>query len=170
MSASAQEQQERVPVWQVLFDDFFLLFLLGVAVPFVFYTVWGLIDIGSIPLAKPVAVVASAPAPTTPADVTVTTTMTEFRYNFSQTSFPVGKVVRFAATNLGKVEHELIIEKVGASNQPLSAGGQTAKITVAPNTMGYLDWTFSEPGEYQISCHIAGHYEAGMVTKVTVTK
>ena len=45
---------ERIPLAQVFFDNIFLLLVLGLAVPIVFYTVWGLLEIASIPLAPPV--------------------------------------------------------------------------------------------------------------------
>ena len=44
---------ERVPLAQVFFDNIFLLLVLGLAVPIVFYTIWGLLEIASIPLAPP---------------------------------------------------------------------------------------------------------------------
>jgi hypothetical protein len=44
---------ERVPLAQTFFDNIFLLLVLGLAVPIVFYTIWGLIEIASIPLAPP---------------------------------------------------------------------------------------------------------------------
>lgn len=172
MSVSAQEQQERVPVWQVLFDDFYLLFLVGVVVPFVFYTVWGLIDVGSIPMAKPVAMAAAVAPPPAPAGaIVVNATMNEFTFTLAPNSVPAGKPVRFNITNAGKIEHELVIEKAGAVNQPLTAGGAKAEAeAIAAGATAYLDWTFAEAGQYQIACHVPGHYEAGMVTKITVTK
>ena len=42
---------ERVPLAQAFFDNIFLLLVLGLAVPVVFYTIWGLLEIASIPLA-----------------------------------------------------------------------------------------------------------------------
>jgi hypothetical protein len=42
---------ERIPLAQVFFDNIFLLLVLGLAVPIVFYTIWGLLEIASIPLA-----------------------------------------------------------------------------------------------------------------------
>jgi hypothetical protein len=42
-----------VPLAQVFFDNMFLLLVLGLAVPIVFYTIWGLLEIASIPLAPP---------------------------------------------------------------------------------------------------------------------
>jgi len=174
MSSSVQPQEERVPIGQVLFDDFFLLFLVGVALPFVLYTVWGLIDIGSTPLARPVAVSApaasSAAPPAAAGTVAINTTMTEFKFTLAQNPVPAGKPVRFAIVNDGKVDHEFVIEKVGAVNQPLTDGGKTALVLLKPGASGYLDWTFAEAGEYQIGCHLPGHYEAGMVARLTVTK
>jgi hypothetical protein len=44
---------EQVPLAQAFFDNIFLLLVLGLAVPIVFYTIWGLVEIASIPLAPP---------------------------------------------------------------------------------------------------------------------
>jgi len=47
-----ESPQERIPLAQAFFDNIFLLLVLGLAVPIVFYTIWGLLEIASIPLAK----------------------------------------------------------------------------------------------------------------------
>lgn len=44
--------KEEVPLMQRVLDNHFLLVFLGVASPTVLYTVWGIIDIISVPLAK----------------------------------------------------------------------------------------------------------------------
>jgi len=44
--------EEKVPLAQAFFDNIFLLLVLGLAVPIVFYLIWGLFEIASIPLAK----------------------------------------------------------------------------------------------------------------------
>jgi hypothetical protein len=46
------KDDERVPLAQVFFDNIFLLLVLGLAVPVVFYTIWGLFEIATIPVAK----------------------------------------------------------------------------------------------------------------------
>jgi hypothetical protein len=51
--ATASETPEKMPLAQVFFDNIFLLLILGLAVPIVFYTIWGLLEIASIPLAPP---------------------------------------------------------------------------------------------------------------------
>lgn len=43
---------ERVPLMQQLLDNPFLLLFLGVLTPMLVYTVWGVIDILTVPLAK----------------------------------------------------------------------------------------------------------------------
>lgn len=46
------QQDEKVPMVQQLLDNPFLLLFLGVMIPMVVYTLWGVIDILTIPLAK----------------------------------------------------------------------------------------------------------------------
>jgi hypothetical protein len=45
-------QNEPVPMMQQLLDNPFLLLFLGVMIPMVLYTVWGVFDILTVPLAK----------------------------------------------------------------------------------------------------------------------
>lgn len=45
-------EPERIPTMQRLLDNPFLLLFLGVTVPTVFYIIWGVMEIVSIPLAK----------------------------------------------------------------------------------------------------------------------
>ena len=47
-----EKAPEKVPLAQAFFDNIFLLLVLGLAVPVVFYTIWGLLEIASIPLSK----------------------------------------------------------------------------------------------------------------------
>jgi hypothetical protein len=46
------DQSGNVPLVQQLLDNPFLLLFLGVLIPMVVYTLWGVIDILTIPLAK----------------------------------------------------------------------------------------------------------------------
>jgi len=45
-------RRERVPVMQRVLDNPFLLLFIGVAVPTVFYLIWGIMEIAQIPLGK----------------------------------------------------------------------------------------------------------------------
>jgi hypothetical protein len=44
------EKEERVPAFQLMLDNPFLLLFLGIAMPTVIYTVWGIMEILSIPI------------------------------------------------------------------------------------------------------------------------
>jgi hypothetical protein len=45
------EQREQVPVMQQILDNPFLLLFLGITVPTVFYIIWGVMEIVTIPIA-----------------------------------------------------------------------------------------------------------------------
>lgn len=47
---SESGEQERLPVMQRLLDNPFLLLFLGVTIPTVFYLIWGIMEIVSIPI------------------------------------------------------------------------------------------------------------------------
>ena len=53
-NAAAQDdlQDEATPAMQQILDNPFLLLFLGVVVPTVFYIVWGVMEIVSLPIAK----------------------------------------------------------------------------------------------------------------------
>ena len=46
------EGAERVPILQQILDNPFLLLFIGVTVPTVFYILWGVMEIVTIPIAK----------------------------------------------------------------------------------------------------------------------
>jgi hypothetical protein len=50
--SSHDAPDEKVPLIQQLLDNPFLLLFIGVLVPMLVYTLWGVIDILTIPLAK----------------------------------------------------------------------------------------------------------------------
>ncbi|MDT8321160.1 MAG: hypothetical protein RQ826_11600 [Xanthomonadales bacterium] len=49
---STSESNERVPIMQRVLDNPFLLLFIGVVVPTVFYIIWGIMEIVTIPLAS----------------------------------------------------------------------------------------------------------------------
>ncbi len=50
--SAADDPNEPVPLMQQLLDNPFLLLFIGVMVPMIVYTLWGVIDILTVPLAK----------------------------------------------------------------------------------------------------------------------
>jgi hypothetical protein len=45
-------EPERIPAMQQILDNPFLLLFIGVTVPTVFYIIWGIMEIVTIPVAK----------------------------------------------------------------------------------------------------------------------
>lgn len=50
--SSDRQKNETVPVMQKILDNPFLLLFIGVVMPTVFYIIWGIMEIISIPIAK----------------------------------------------------------------------------------------------------------------------
>ena len=52
LDQSESQETERVPVMQRVLDNPFLLLFIGVVVPTVFYVIWGIMEIVTIPIAN----------------------------------------------------------------------------------------------------------------------
>jgi hypothetical protein len=48
--AGEKEKEERIPVMQQILDNPFLLLFLGITVPTVFYILWGVMEIATVPV------------------------------------------------------------------------------------------------------------------------
>lgn len=99
-------------------------------------------------------------------------TLADFSVTAETGTIKVGQPVTFAVSNAGPSVHELVLEKAGDVDVPLEqADGTAAEIEdIEAGGSGELTFTFSEPGTYQLACHIEGHFEAGMVTTFEVTE
>lgn len=51
--SGAAPERERIPFFQRLLDNHFLLLFLGVTMPTVLYLIWGIMEIVQIPIANP---------------------------------------------------------------------------------------------------------------------
>ncbi len=105
----------------------------------------------------------------------VTVTVKEFKVEMSSTTIPANTPVKFSVTNSGAIAHEIVLEKAGTVDEPLelACGGGDCKADeseiedIAPGTSKSGVWTL-EPGQYQLACHVPGHFEAGMLQTFTV--
>ena len=87
-----------------------------------------------------------------------------------------GVPVTFVVTNVGALEHEFYLGDEAAQakheQEMLSMGGmrhdEPEGIGVAPGKTKELTYTFASPGPMLAGCHVAGHYGAGMKSKITV--
>jgi hypothetical protein len=48
-----EKGKEKIPGWQLFYDDISLIFMLGMVIPLLSYIIWGLMDIAKVPVAKP---------------------------------------------------------------------------------------------------------------------
>jgi uncharacterized cupredoxin-like copper-binding protein len=112
---------------------------------------------------------ASSVNPSGAQPVTVTVTVTEFKFETSMTTFKVGVPYHFVLTNTGKYPHEFDISNAGASLTNLLA--KVSKDSLGPGATATLDYTFTQPapaGTLAFTCHLPGHYEQGMNVPIVV--
>lgn len=98
------------------------------------------------------------------------------RFTPAEISVKRGETVRIVATNKGQVLHEMVIGTAEELKQhaelmkkfPGMEHDEAHMAHVKPGKSGEIVWQFTQPGEFQFACLIPGHFEAGMVGKVTV--
>ena len=87
-----------------------------------------------------------------------------------------GETVRFIVRNNGKVLHEMVIGTMKELKEhaevmkkhPGMEHDEPYMAHVEPGRTQTIVWQFTKPGEFFYGCLIPGHFEAGMVGKVTV--
>ena len=87
-----------------------------------------------------------------------------------------GQTVRLIAANKGAQLHELVLGTPDDLKKhaelmakfPEMEHGEAHMTHVRPGRSGQIVWHFTKPGEFEFACLIPGHFEAGMVGKVTV--
>jgi len=96
-------------------------------------------------------------------------TLSDFKVELVGNNLPAGTVITFKITNKGPSKHELVLEKAGAVDEPIEFNGKGQEAEdIEASTDRTVEWTIPEAGEYQLACHIPGHFEAGMKTTFTV--
>lgn len=108
---------------------------------------------------------------------TVTLTMDDkMRFTPDKLEFKQGETVRFVIRNKGKLLHELVIGTKKELDDhaalmlkfPTMQHDEPYMAHVAAGKRGDIIWTFNRAGEFDFACLIAGHYQAGMVGKISV--
>jgi uncharacterized cupredoxin-like copper-binding protein len=79
----------------------------------------------------------------------------------------------FEVTNTGAATHEFVLESANSVDEPLTKVASGAKMEaeaedIAPGQTKDVLWAFATPGDYQMACHVPGHFEAGMKAAFTV--
>jgi uncharacterized cupredoxin-like copper-binding protein len=100
----------------------------------------------------------------------------DMRFAPKEIQVKLGETVRLLAVNAGKVLHEIVI----GTPQELKAHAEMMKkhpgmehdepymAHVDPGKKGDIVWTFNRAGSFEFACLIPGHFEAGMIGRITV--
>ncbi len=108
---------------------------------------------------------------------TVTLSMSDaMRFTPDRIDVKQGDTVKIVMKNNGKQMHELVIGTKKELEEhaalmvkfPTMEHSEPYMAHVAPGKTGEIIWTFNKPGNFDFACLIAGHYQAGMVGKITV--
>jgi uncharacterized cupredoxin-like copper-binding protein len=100
----------------------------------------------------------------------------KMRFNPEKLEVKQGETIKFVIKNGGKVMHEMVLGTKKDLDEhaammvkfPGMEHEEPYMAHVGPGKSGEIIWTFNKLGTFDYACLIAGHYQAGMVGKVTV--
>lgn len=98
------------------------------------------------------------------------------RFQPSQITLKQGETVKFVVKNSGQMMHEMVIGSMKELKEhaemmrkfPGMEHDEPYMAHVQPGKAEEIVWHFNRPGEFNFACLIAGHFEAGMVGKISV--
>ena len=100
----------------------------------------------------------------------------KMRFAPAQLTVKLGETVRFRVKNSGQVMHEMVLGTMDElkahaemmRKHPGMEHDEPYMAHVPPGKTETIVWQFTKPGEFHYGCLVPGHFEAGMVGKVTV--
>ena len=89
-----------------------------------------------------------------------------------------GETIRFIVRNAGKVKHEMVLGTIKELKEhaemmrkfPGMEHADPNQVVVEPGMTGELVWQFTRAGTFDFACLVPGHFEAGMVGKIQVSR
>ena len=110
---------------------------------------------------------------------TITLNMTDdMRFAPSHFSVKKGETLNLRVVNKGQVMHEMVLGTQASLDEhaqmmlkyPGMEHDEPYMAHVAPGQSENLVWSFNRAGNFDFACLIAGHYQAGMTGRFTVTE
>jgi len=100
------------------------------------------------------------------------------RFTPAEITVKRGETVRLVAANKGQVLHEMVLGTMDElrkhaelmKKHPGMEHDEPHMAHVNPGKSGEIGWKFTGAGTFYFACLIPGHFEAGMIGKVTVTR
>ena len=98
------------------------------------------------------------------------------RYKPGEITVRQNDTIRFHVKNSGRQTHGMALGAMAdlkehvrsARTDPDMQQDESHTVRVAPGATGTLVWQFTEPGEFNYTCLMPGHFEAGMIGKIRV--
>jgi uncharacterized cupredoxin-like copper-binding protein len=89
-----------------------------------------------------------------------------------------GETIRFIVRNTGKQKHEMVLGTIKELKEhaelmrkfPVMEHADPNQVSVDPGMTGELVWQFTKAGTFDFACLVPGHFEAGMVGKIRVSR
>lgn len=112
------------------------------------------------------------------ADRTIEVSMTDqMRFTPDRIEVKLGETIRFVHRNNGQMLHEFVLGTKKDLDEhaalmvkfPGMEHDEPYMAHVGPGKTAQIVWTFNRAGEFDFACLIAGHYQAGMVGKISVS-
>jgi uncharacterized cupredoxin-like copper-binding protein len=109
---------------------------------------------------------------------TITVDMNDrMRFKPAELTVKQGETIQFRVRNSGSAMHEMVLGTMAGLKEhaelmkkhPGMEHEEPYMAHVAPGKIETLVWEFTKPGEFYYGCLVPGHFEAGMVGKLTVT-
>lgn len=102
----------------------------------------------------------------------------DMRFTPARIDVKRGETVRFVLRNNGKLLHEFVIGTKKELDEhaalmvkfPNMEHAEPYMAHVAPGQTGEIVWNFNRAGSFDFACLIAGHYQAGMIGKIGVSR
>jgi uncharacterized cupredoxin-like copper-binding protein len=100
------------------------------------------------------------------------------RFKPSNIKVKRGETIRFIVRNTGKQDHEMVLGTIKELKEhaemmrkfPEMEHADPNQVSVEPGMTGELVWQFTRAGMFDFACLVPGHFEAGMVGKVQVSR
>lgn len=110
---------------------------------------------------------------------TITVSMSDnMKFTPAKIEVQQGETLKINIINNGKIMHEFVIgtkkdldaHAAMMVKNPGMEHDEPYMAHVVPGKTGSIIWTFNRAGDFDFACLIAGHYQAGMVGKINVTR
>lgn len=100
----------------------------------------------------------------------------KMRFSPASLTIKQGDTVKFVVKNSGKVMHEMVLGSMKELKEhaevmkrhPTMEHEEPYMAHVAPGRTETIVWQFTNAGDFNFGCLVPGHFEAGMVGKITV--